>query len=59
MKHYTIKKIGKLENGKNYIEWIQSFVLEKAILERTGCEDIKEAIKSLREDGYTVSLVKR
>jgi biotin operon repressor len=50
MKHYKIKKDGLM---------INAFVTEKAILERTGCEDIKEAIKSLREDGYTVSLVKR
>ena len=50
MKHYIIKKDGVMVNA---------FVIEKAILERTGCEDIKEAIKYLREDGYTVSLVKR
>jgi hypothetical protein len=50
MKHYTIKKDSLI---------INAFVQEKAILERTGCEDIKDAIKYLREDGYTVSLVKR
>jgi len=50
MKHYTIKKDGQL---------INPFASAKAILERTCCEDIKEAIKALREDGYTVSLVKR
>jgi len=53
MKHYKIKvncKDGAI---------INPFASAKSILERTGCEDIKEAIKSLREDGYTVSLVKR
>ena len=50
MKHYTIKKDGLM---------INAFVQEKAILERTGCEDIKEAIKSLREDGYVVKEVKK
>ena len=45
MKHYTIKKDGLM---------INAFVQEKAILERTGCEYIKEAIKALREDGYVV-----
>ena len=59
MKHYAIKKIGKLENGKSYIEWIQSFVQEKAILEHTGLYDIKEAIKALREDGYVVKEVNK
>jgi hypothetical protein len=49
-KHYQIKK---------YVEIINQFASAKSILERTGCEDIKEAIKSLREDGYMVSLVKR
>jgi biotin operon repressor len=50
MKHYTIKKDNAI---------INPFASAKSILDRTGCEDIKEAIKSLREDGYTVSLVKR
>jgi hypothetical protein len=50
MKHYIIKKDGKL---------IHAFASEKAILERTGCEDIKEAIKSLRGDGYMVKEVKK
>ena len=38
---------------------INAFVQEKAILERTGLDDIKEAIKALREDGYVVSEVKK
>jgi hypothetical protein len=53
MKHYAIKvncKDGTI---------INPFASAKAILERTGCEDIKEAIKSLREDGYMVKEVKK
>jgi hypothetical protein len=50
MKHYTIKKDGLM---------INDFVQEKAILERTGLDDIKEAIKSLREDGHIVREVKK
>ena len=50
MKHYTIKKDGLM---------INAFASEKAILEMTGCEDIKEAIKLLREDGYVVNEVKK
>ena len=50
MKHYTIKKDGLM---------INSFASEKAILERTGCEDIKEAIKALIEDGYVVKEIKK
>jgi len=50
MKHYTIKKDNAI---------INPFASEKAILERTGLDDIKEAIKSLREDGYVVKEVKK
>jgi len=53
MKHYKIKvncKDGAI---------INPFASEKAILESTGCEDIKEAIKSLREDGYIVKEIKK
>jgi hypothetical protein len=50
MKHYTIKKDGTI---------INPFASEKAIIERTGCEDIKDAIKSLREYGYVVNEVKK
>ena len=45
MKHYTIKKDNAI---------INQFASEKAIMEHTWLDDIKEAIKSLREDGYVV-----
>jgi hypothetical protein len=53
MKHYKIKV--NCKGG----EVINPFASEKAILEHTGMDDIKEAIKALREDGYVVKGVKK
>jgi len=50
MKHYTIKKDGKL---------IHAFASEKAMIELSMAKDIKEAIKLFGEDGYVVNEVKK
>jgi len=50
MKHYTIKKDGKL---------IQPFASAKVIMKHTGSKNIIEALYVLREDGYVVKEVKK